>query len=533
MFKRLRDYENNFTLGKAALLIGTLTFASRLLGFVRQYLFASKFGLSDTLDVYVTAFRIPDTMFNLLILGTLSVAFIPIFSEYYLKDKEKGLRLASTVLNTALLFILSISLILFVFMEPLTRLLVPGFSEDKLLQTVYLTRIILLSPIIFTVSNVFSSILSSFKRFFWVNVAAIIYNIGIMFGLLVLYPRFGITGLGIGVLLGAGLHALIQLPELLRMGFRWRPVLDIRDAGFRKMTKLFLPRIFGLDISVISLLVASFVGSYLAEGSIAAYNLANDLQALPIGLFALSTGAALFPILSENFANKDEERYIHNLQKAVLQILVFIIPISIWLLIFRAQIIRLVYGHGAVDWEQTVLLFDTLGVFTIALVSQSLTPLLARAFYARHNTKTPVVIGLFAMAINAVCSYIFAKHFGVAGIVGGFVVASVTNALMLFAALRYTLSKHAPHDFLHQFDLTLVKEIAKIGFASLIAGLISYGYLYLVEPFVNTRTVVGIFTQVAFAGTAGLLGYIVVLYWMNNELVHTFLEKVKIKPKLK
>ncbi len=530
MIQRIRNFENNFTIGKAALLIGILTLASRLLGFFRQFLFASKFGLSDTLDVYVTAFRIPDTIFSLLILGTLSVAFIPVFSELYMQDKEKAMKLASTVLNTALLFMLFVSIGLFIFMEPLTRLLVPGFAEDKLQQTVNLTRVILLSPIIFTISNVFSSVLTSFKRFFAVNIAAIFYNVGIIFGLLVLYPRMGLTGLGIGVLLGAALHALIQIPELLRTGFRWQPILDLRDAGFRKMARLFLPRIFGLDITAISLLIAAYVGSLLAEGSISAYNLANDLQALPIGLFALSTAAALFPILSQNFAQKDEDRFIHNLQKAILQILVFIIPVSIWMLIFRAQVVRLVYGHGEIGWEQTILLFNTLGVFTIALFSQSLTPLFARAFYARQNTKTPVIIGLFAMAINAVASYTLAQHFGVIGIVGGFVIASFTNVVLLFGALRVNMAKTAPHDLLHAFDTTLIKEVSKIALASLVAGVISYGYLYLIEPFVNTQLTVGIFVQVAFAGLAGLLGYIVLLYWMNNEFAHNILEKLKIKP---
>lgn len=529
MISKLKNFEANFTVGKAALIIGVLTLLSRLVGFFRQFLFASKFGLSDTLDIYVAAFRIPDTIFNLLILGTLSAAFIPVFSSYYLKDKQHAMEIASTVLNTALLGMLALSTLLFIFAHPLTKLIVPGFDGEKLAQTVVLTRLMLISPIIFTASNVFSSILSSFKRFIAVNVAAILYNVGIIIGLILFYPTMGMLGLGLGVILGALLHAGIQFPAIYKLGFRWQPILNLKDKGVRQILKLFIPRIFGLDISVISLLIASFVGSLLAEGSIAAYTLANDLQAVPLGIFALSTATVLFPILSENFAQNDEERFLKNLQRAVTQILLFIIPISIWMLLFRAQIVRFIYGHGEIGWEQTILLFNALGVFTLALFSQSLVPLFARAFYARQNTKTPVIIGLFSMIINAISSYALAINYGVVGIVAGFAIASFCNCAMLFLILRFQLHKKLPATIMHAMDLYLLKDITKIVSAALFSGVISYGYLYLIEPFINTRTTLGIFIQVSFAGTAGLLAYIMLLYWLNNYYIRSFIENITIK----
>jgi putative peptidoglycan lipid II flippase len=203
MLKRIRGIENNFSLGKAAAFIGILSLLSRLLGFYRQYLFASSFGLSDTLDIYIAAFRIPDTIFNLLILGTLSAAFIPVFSQYYLKNKQQAFEIANSILNFSFLVMLVICGVAFIFASPLTHLLVPGFDPDKLQQTVFLTRILLVSPIIFTISNIFSSILLSFKRFIAVNIAALFYNAGIIFGLIFLYPNWGMAGLGIGVIIGA------------------------------------------------------------------------------------------------------------------------------------------------------------------------------------------------------------------------------------------------------------------------------------------------------------------------------------------
>lgn len=528
MIKRLYNFENNFTLGKAALIIGFLTLLSRLVGFFRQFLLASNFGLGDTLDVYLTAFRIPDTIFNLLILGTLSAAFIPVFSDYLHKNKDHAFKIASSVINLAFLAVTAISILAFILARPLTEWITPGFSGAKLDLTVDLTRIMLVSPIIFTISNAFSSILSSFKKFIAVNVAGILYNIGIIFGLIYLYPKFGPAGLAFGVVLGAILHALIQIPELIRTGFRWKFILDLKDAGVKKIIKLFLPRIFGLDISVISLLVATFVGSLLAPGSIAAYNLANDLQAVPLGIFAFSTAIALFPVLSENFSKKEEFKFLQNLEKAIIQILIFIIPISLWILIFRAQIVRLIYGHGQIGWEQTIILFNALGVFCIALFSQSLTPLFARTFYSRQDTKTPVIIGIISMIINAFASYYLALSYGVIGMVGGFVIASFINVVLLFSILHMQLRKNNPLEHMQMFDRQLLLELSKIVCAAIIAGLISYAYLYIIEPYLNTRTTLGLFLQVSIAGSAGLVGYVIILYLTNNLFARQVLTKLKI-----
>jgi putative peptidoglycan lipid II flippase len=526
MLKRIRGIENNFSLGKAAAFIGILSLLSRLLGFYRQYLFASSFGLSDTLDIYIAAFRIPDTIFNLLILGTLSAAFIPVFSQYYLKNKQQAFEIANSILNFSFLVMLVICGVAFIFASPLTHLLVPGFDPDKLQQTVFLTRILLVSPIIFTISNIFSSILLSFKRFIAVNIAALFYNAGIIFGLIFLYPNWGMAGLGIGVIIGALLHALIQLPELIHQGWRFSFILKLKSDGVKKILTLFIPRIFGLDISFVSLLIASFIGSYLAEGSIAAYTLANDLQALPIGIFAISTATALFPLLSENFAKNDHESFIKNLERGMLQVLIFIIPISIWMLLFRAQIVRIIYGHGKIDWNQTILLFNTFGVFTIALFSQALAPLLARAFYARQNTKIPLIIGLCSFVINAVSSYIFSLYFGVVGMVIGFCLASFCNTVLLFIFLRLDLSKQVPQNLIHDFDSNILKQSLKIIFAAGIAGLVSYSYLYLVAPFLNTKTVIGLITQIGLSGLAGLVVYLILLYLLKNPMVKSLINKI-------
>ena len=439
---RLKNLENNFTSTKATIIVGVLTLVSRLVGLVRDRLFASHFGAGDTLDAYYAAFRIPDLIFNLLVLGTLSVAFIPVFTSLLIKDRDRAIKNANTVLNFSFSCMAVFCLVLLVFSKPLTRALVPGFSGEKFANTLLLTRIFLLSPIIFTISNVFSSVLNASKRFFMVGFAPVLYNLGIIFGLLVLYPKFGILGLGLGVLLGALLHMLSQIPEILSLGFYWRPVLDLRDEAVRKIGKLFLPRIIGVDNSQVSLLIGSIVGSVLASGSIAVFTLANNLQAVPVGIFAISSAVAIFPVLSEQFAKQEYDNFLKSFRETIIQILFYIIPISILLLLLRAHVVRLAFGAGKFDWNDTRATFQVLGIFSVSLFTQSLSPLFSRAFYAQHNTKTPVFINLGAMALNAFLAYYLGLRLGVSGVAWGFTISSILNALALFIALRHTLSKN-------------------------------------------------------------------------------------------
>jgi putative peptidoglycan lipid II flippase len=508
MFK-LRILDDNFSIGKATIIISSLTLLSRVAGFVLKLLLTRSFGAGDTLDIYLTAFRIPDILYNLLILGTLSAAFIPVFGDFLLKDKSEAYRIANGVLNICLVVMTCIAVVLFIFLHPLTHLLVPGFAPEKLDATVSLTRIMLISPILFTVSNVFTGILSTYKRFFIVNLAPIIYNLGIIFGLLVLYPRYGLTGLGFGVLLGAALHGAIQVPELLRHGYSWQPVLPWNHPAVKKIFKLILPRVFGLDTSFVSLIVVSVIGSFLASGSISIFNLASDLLAFPVGIFAVSVAIAAFPLLTELHNKGKEEEFVATLQRSMQQILFFAVPLTVIVLIFRAYIVRLAYGYGHFSWEDTTLTFTSLGIFSLALFSQSLIPILARSFYARYNTWVPVLISLASLAVNTAVSAFFAPKYGVTGLAMGFVSASIFNCLVLLGWLHHQFAQdpRIPEDTLVNFDIGVMTTILKSALASIPLGLTSYLVLKLVGPSLNTHSILGLFIQSGSAGLAGLVAF--------------------------
>lgn len=517
MFNKLKKLEATFHIGQATIIIASFTLLSRIAGFFRDILLAQHLGLSSQSDIYFTAFRIPDLVYNLLILGTLSVAFIPVFSQYYLKDKPRAFAIASSILNISALGMVAICLLIFFLANPLTKLIAPGFSAEQIASTATITRIMLLSPIIFTISNVFSSVLISLKKFLIVNIAPLLYNLGIIIGIIFLYPRYGLAGLAYGVIFGALLHVSIQIPEALRHGFKWKPILDYRDPGVKKIGALFLPRIVGLDNSYVNLIIVSIIGSTLVTGSITAFNYANNIQAVALGIFALSSAVAIFPVLSEYFAKDDTKGFISTLQHTVIRVLYFVIPITIILLLFRAHIVRLLLGYGSCDWNCTISTFDTLGVLALGLVAQSLIPLFARAFYSRQNTRTPVAISLVGMAINAVLSYFLAQGLGVVGIAAGFVIASTVQCILLFAYLHRALAEKSDDTLkaLHMFDATIVTQTLKILLASIVLGVVSYGTLYLVDPILNTHTVIGIFLQASIATILGAIAYVVLTRYLN------------------
>lgn len=520
MIKFLRKWDENFSVERAAILVAVFSLLSRAVGLLRDRLFAGNFGAGDTLDAYYAAFRIPDFIFNLLILGTLSAAFIPVFTEKFLQNKEDANRLACSIFNTTLIGMAAVCLILAIFIEPLTRALVPGFEPQKLAETIALSRIFLVSPIIFSASNILSGILNAQKKFFIVSLAPVLYNLGIIFGLLYLYPSFGIRGLGYGVVLGAVLHFLVQLIESVRLGFVWKPAIDFKNPDFAKIIRLFLPRIFGMDNSQVSLLIGSIVGSFLVSGSIAVFNLANNLQAVPLGIFAVSLSVAAFPLLSEQYAQKKEKEFGLTLAATARQILFFIVPFSILMVLFRAQIVRLVLGSGQFDWQDTIMTLQVFGIMSLSLFAQGLSPLFSRAFYARQNTLKPVIFNLVAIFTNALLAYAFGKTYGIVGVALAFSFAAILNCVLLYAFLRKLVGFKI-------LDGILFTGSIKILIASFFMGLAAYGSLYAMEVFVNTRTFAGLLIQTSVSAGLAVITYLFFASRLRLETASYLLNKFK------
>jgi len=537
VIKKILNNESKFIIS-AALMIGFFSLISRILGLFRNTIFASKFGTGDTIDVYFSAFRIPDLIYNLLIVGAITAVFIPVFFEYSEKSKKEALRLTNVVLNVFVLGVIILAAIVAIFAPQIVSLLVYGFSPEKIQATVDMTRIMLLSPIFLGISSILINYLQANKKFLSFALAPIFYNVGIIIGALFFVEKLGVLGIAWGVVLGAFLHLLIQLPPAWKAGFKYKFSLDIFHPGLRKMLVLAAPRIIGLFAYQANFIVITIIGSTLAAGSIAVFNYANDLQYIPIGIFALSFVTAVFPSLSKSYAQKNMKEFLSKFYSTVNQILFLVIPVSVFLILERAQIIRVLYGYGEFSWVDTRLTAAALGLFALSVFAQSLVPLFSRAFFAMGDSKTPVFINVSSLGLNIALSFYFtsllksggafAANFAeilkvadipdiaVLGLPLAFSIAGIINLLWLYFSLSHKIEAFSSNKILY--------SVNRINIAAFVMVLTVYPVLYFISTLVNMHTFIGIFLQGAGAFLIGIFAYFSSAYFLKIPEFFAFWE---------
>lgn len=520
------------TIFSAASILAIAALTSRVLGLIRDRLLAGYFGAGDELDIYYTAFRLPDLVFSVLIMGAISSAFIPIFAEYFNKNEKRAWHLVSGVLNLALLSLVIAAGILAIFAPLVISMIAPGFSGAKREMTILLTRIMFISPVILGVSNIFSGVLQYFHRFLIYSLAPLMYNLGIILGILIFVPNWGLVGLAWGVVLGALLHMLIQLPSTIYSGFKWRPILDFCHKGIRKIVKLMIPRTIGLAGFQISFLVVTAIASTLASGSIAVFNLANNLQYVPIGIFGIAFATASFPSLAKAFTKKDKKSFSESFSSTFSHILFFALPLSALFFVLRAQIVRLILGTGEFGWLDTRLTAAALGIFSVSIFAQSLIPLISRAFYAFHNTKTPVFVSLISIILNIGFCFFFVwslvnlnyfsslisnflklsdislSKIAILGLPLAFSLTSIINFAILLKLFNKRINWWQPK--------YIINSLLRIITATLLMIFAVYGLLYLLNIFVNTHTFIGLFIQAGIAGLVGVLIYYLIMVLLKS-----------------
>ncbi|KKT36001.1 MAG: Integral membrane protein MviN [Parcubacteria group bacterium GW2011_GWA2_44_12] len=547
---------------KGAIIIAFFSLLSKISGLLRVMLLSSRYATGDIADAYLTSFRLPDLIFNTLVLGVLSSAFIPIFLEYFDKEKdpnadvetdalEVGLEssetsmaspnvgfaagvselwsgaqrkwhqyaheehtekwaLANTVLNLVVLALIVFSVLFFVFAPELVKIMVPSFSANKQALTIEMTRIMLVSTVLFGISNVMGGMLQSFQRFFWFSLAPVLYNAGIIIGILWFTPIFGPLGLAYGVVFGAFLHMIIQIPPVLKVGFCWRPVFKIKHNGVKKILLLMAPRTGGLAAIQVNQVINTFLASSLSAGSVSALYYADSLQSLPVSIFGVSLAIAAFPILGASFNNKDDNAFTEIFSENFRKILFILIPISLFMILLRAQIVRLVLGTGSFGWGATRATLDAFGFLALSLFAQGTVPLLARAFYARHDTLTPLISSAVSVVLNIVLAFALVSRMGLVGIALAFSIASLCNMTILWTILRCRLPK------LHTTESLL--SVIKISLASLASGFAVYGMLRVAEHIFNNKRYFGLLGQTAVSAFVGIVLYcIVVSVWKFPE----------------
>lgn len=493
------------SVGSAAFILMITVALSRVLGLVRDRLLAGYFS-PDDLGIYFAAFRLPNMLFELLVMGALTTAFIPVFTKLLTrKSDEEAWRMASVVINIGTIILAVATIPVFLFTEQISRLLTPGFSEEQIHEMVFYTRIMLAFQVYpLMIGNFLTGMLQSYQIFFVPAIAPVLYNMGIILGIVAFSPVLGLLAPTVGVIIGAWLFFVIQLVPVLYLKYRHTWSLSAKTDGVKEVGALMLPRTIGVGVGQIDTTVDLAMSSLLGSKMITIFHFAQHLQHLPVGLFGATIAQAALPTLSRASAGEERKVFKEQLISAFHQVLFFVLPISVFFIVLRIPITRLVFGSAQFDWESTVLTGQTLSAFGISLFAQAVIHVLARGFYALYDTKTPVIVGIISIILNAFVSYCFVVFLKLPVWSLGLStsVTSIIHAGVLFVLLQKKIGFFSLEDML----LAPFRIVLSAG----CMGIILFGLTKLLDQLVfdTTRTINLLF----LVGTVGTVGMSVYLF---------------------
>jgi putative peptidoglycan lipid II flippase len=506
----------------AAVLLGSTALASRFLGLIRDRMLAGTFGAGESLDAYYAAFRVPDLVYTFLVLGALSAGFIPYFTKRLKDNKTRAFAYAFTnkVLNIMGLCLIILSTIGVIFTEPLLAIIAPGFTPEVVNIAIPLSRILYLSTLFLGLSSVFGGVLQGLKHFTLYAIAPLLYNIGIITGVVVaMNSSYGIIAVAWGVVGGAATHLLLQLFGTINAGWRYQFLWDFRDQDVKDMFALMGPRVFGLAISQINLIAMTAIASLLAVGSVTIFHFANNIQYVPIGIVGISFAIAAFPRLCE-LANGDNAKKMRNLVSQTTRTILFlIVPLSVVFLLLRAQIVRVVLGAGEFGWNETIITADVLAFFVLSLFAQALIPFFVRIFFAYKNTLLPTLVALLSAIINVGLAIYWSPTYGVVGIAMAFSFASIIQCALLWFLVRVYVKD--------MDELRLLRTVVIIFGAALVSGLMIQSMKELYAALFDLTSFFAVLGQGIVAGGMGLIVYAIVSWAFKSEEWNWVLQAIK------
>jgi putative peptidoglycan lipid II flippase len=462
-------------IARAAGMVSLAVLASRILGLVREQVFAGLFGAGFAFDAYVVAFRIPNLLRDLFAEGALSSAFVTVFTDYDQRlGQEQTWRLAN---NVIFCFTLLLSLVVLggmIFSPDLVRLMAPEFGAvpGKLALTTLMTRIMFPFLVLVSLASLAMGILNTKGKFFVPSLSSGFFNLGAVVAgvsLSLVAPRFGvepIVGMAWGALVGGLLQLAVQLPLLWRVGFRLWWVLDFKEPGFRRIVKLMLPAVVGLSATQINIFINTFYASSCAQGSISWLNYAYRLFHLPMGLFGVALMVATLPLVSRHAANKDISALRDALQSSMSLSFLVTLPAACGLIFLAHPIIALIYQHGhftALDTRQTA---TALALYAIGLWAFAGVKIMVPIFYALDDTRIPVLGSFVTVAANLALIHLTLAPLQHRAIALSTSLSMILNFLFLAAVLYHKVNGY-------QVGALLIKLIKVTG-ASLIMGLLVY-----------------------------------------------------------
>lgn len=520
-------------LHQAAYVLALFALASQILAIVRDRMLANQFGAGPELDVYYAAFRIPDLLY-VLFASMLSVyVLLPFVARARTIGEAEGQEILGQMFTFFLWSYSAIALIVFVLAPWLVGLLFPGFADSAQTEVVLLLRVLLLQPLLLGLSSLLGVVTQLQNRFVIYALSPVLYNVGIITGVVVFYPWFGLIGLVYGVVLGALLHVVIQWPLVRQssLSFTFRP--KINWALLREVSGVAIPRAITLSLGQLHLLVLVSLASTMAVGSVAVLQFAYNLQSVPLAIIGMSYSIAAFPTLVELLAQEKRQEFNAYVLTALRHIIFWSFPVVALVIVLRAQIVRVLLGSGSFDWSDTRLTAATLGIFVISLVAQSMLLLLVRAFYAGGHTRLPLLLTFFGSVVGSVAAYgmytwfihstvlqqFFATALRLENVPGvevlmlplGFTIGMLVQVMVML----YFMSR----SFQMSFDGMARHFIVSLCAATM-GGIVAYLTLMFVVEGINQERFIGIFIQGAAAGLSGVVAVIVTYRIFGSPELH-------------
>ena len=531
-----KQYTN---INAAAFMLAGFTFLGQLVGLVRDRMLAGRIGPGDTLDIYVTAFQIPDLVFALGAALVSVTILIPFISELVHNDtsKEEAKEFINSIFTTFLWGMVIVSVILYFLMPWLAPLVAPGFDAHLVPELVRIARIMLLSPILMGMSNLFGSITQMQRKFFVYALSPILYNIGIIAGIVFLYPIYGVSGLAYGVIIGSFLHMAIQVPVVLRHGFA--PELLLRNIQWKRVGRVMaisLPRTLTLAFTQIVVTVLIAFATKIGEGAASIFRFALTINTFPVIIIGISYSVAAFPQMVELFQQNKIKEFITTVMKPARSIIFWSLPMIVLFIVLRAQIVRVILGTGEFTWSDTRMTAAVLAILVVSVAARGLVGLIVRGYYAAGKTWRPLVINaistLLTIGFAALGLYLYAQMPSFSTWLETTLrVTQVAHARLLMLALAYSLGNLIngfvlwilfKKEFVARENL-ITASIYQSIIGSVLMGVIAYVSLQIFAPILNLNTFMGVFFHGLIAGViAIIIGFLFLILVKNNEILDLF-----------
>jgi putative peptidoglycan lipid II flippase len=529
-------------LHEAAYLLATFSVFSQIFALVRDRLLASSFGTSLTLDVYYASFKLPDLMFVLVsTLVSISV-LVPRFVNL-IENKKKLKNLVDSIFTILSVLSLVLVLIAFFLAPKFLDLVVPNLLASNLGgELVVFTRILLIQPIILSISSLLGSLVQAYRKFMIYALAPILYNLGIIVGIIFLYPIYGLKGLAYGVVIGAFAHLLLQIPFIFEERIYPKLTFKIKFKQVWFIVSNSFPRTASMLGNQGTLTFLIFLAGTMTYGSISTFNLSYNLQSVPMAIIGVSYSLAAFPALSKFFHEKKFKEFYASINKALRHIIFWSLPVMAMFVVLRAQIVRVILGSGNFDWEATRLVAASLALFTISIFAQSISLLFLRAYYSMEKTLKPFLITSLSFAVIIVSSLAFIKVLTINSTTTDFVkdllrLGDLANITVLALPLAYSIGQILNMVLLISFfgniKRFINKDLLRSSFqsltASLLALIIAFISLNALDRFFDLNTLVGVFLQGFLSGVIALIAAFVFLVVIDNKEVKVALETARTK----